>query len=102
MNVISKITILNYIKEYPIAETALLAWHKAFLKSSYNNFNELKAVYTNASIINNRRVIFNIKGNTFRLIVSVDFKRQFAYIIWFGTHQEYDKIDAATVSYTEI
>jgi mRNA interferase HigB len=102
MNIVSKPTIINYINKYPIATTSLLAWHKAFSKKIFYNFNELKAVYNSASIVGNNRVIFNIKGNSFRLIVSVDFKRQFAYVIWFGTHKEYDKIDAAMVAYIEI
>jgi len=69
---------------------------------TFNNFNELKSVYINASIVGNNRVIFNIKGNSFRLIASIDFKRKATYIIWFGTHREYDRIDVATITYTEI
>jgi len=102
MNVVSKPTIVHYIEKYPMAATPLLAWHKDFSRMSFNNFNELKAVYTNASIVANNRVIFNIKGNTFRLIVALDFRRKSAYVIWFGTHNEYDKINAATVAYVEI
>ena len=64
-----------------------------------NNFNELKTVYGNASIIANYRVIFNIKGNDYRLIVSVNFKQLAAYIIWFGTHKEYDKINVETIEF---
>ncbi len=93
---------MNYIDKYPAAAESLLAWHKAFSKASFNNFNELKDVYSNASIVANNRVIFNIKGNSFRLIVGIDFRRKAAYVIWFGTHKEYDKIDAASVSYTEL
>lgn len=85
-----------------MASGSLLAWHKAFSKASFNNFNEIKEVYHSASIVANGRIIFNIKGNSFRLIIATDFRRQSAYIIWFGTHNEYDKIDAATVAYTEI
>lgn len=102
VNIISKPTLIRYIELYPIALTPLLSWHKDFSKSTFQNFNELKAVYRNASILSNGRVIFNIKGNAFRLIVSMDFKRQSAYIIWFGTHSEYDQIDAATIPYEEI
>lgn len=102
MNIISKPTIIHYTEKYPAAANSILAWHKAFSKAAFQNFNELKVVYNNASILINKRVIFNIKGNSFRLIVSVDFKRQFAYVIWFGTHQEYDKIDTAAVPYMEI
>lgn len=99
MNVIVKRAILFYADKYPAAQIALLAWHKEFNNSNYKNFNELKQVYGNASIVANNRVIFNIKGNDYRLIVSVNFKQMAAYIIWFGTHKEYDKIDAATVAF---
>jgi mRNA interferase HigB len=56
-------------------------------------------VYGNASIVAGNRVVFNIKGNDFRLVVSVNFRRLAAYVIWFGTHKEYDKIDVTTVEF---
>lgn len=99
MNIIARGTILYYIEKYPKAKTALLTWYNEFTKAFFQNFNELKAVYGNASIVANTRVIFNIKGNEFRLIVSVNFKQAAAYIIWFGTHQEYDKINATTIEF---
>lgn len=99
MNIIVKRAILYYINKYPQAKTPLLAWYNEFLKQGFNNFNELKAVYGNASIIANNRVIFNIKGNDYRLIVSVNFKQLAAYIIWFGTHKEYDKINTGTIEF---
>jgi len=103
MNIIAKGTILYYINKHPKAKTALLTWYHEFSKTSFKNFNELKAVYGNASIVANNRVIFNIKGNDFRLITSVNFRQLAAYVIWFGAHKEYDKIDAAKISFdTEI
>ena len=99
MNVIVKRAILFYCDKYPVAMIALLAWYKEFCEARYKNFNELKHVYGNSSIVTNSRVIFNIKGNDYRLIVSINFKQQAAYIIWFGTHKEYDKINAATVAF---
>lgn len=99
MNIIARGTILIYIDKYPKAKTALLNWYQEFLKASYGSFNELKSVYGNASIIANDRVIFNIKGNDFRLVISINFKRQTAYVIWFGTHAEYNKIDAVAIKY---
>ncbi|WP_184544492.1 type II toxin-antitoxin system HigB family toxin [Mucilaginibacter sp. FT3.2] len=102
MNLISKPTLLYYVDKYPVASTSLLVWYRDFLKVSFNNFNELKSVYNNASIVANNRVIFNIKGNAFRLIVSINFRKQDTYLIWFGTHKEYDKIDAATIEYIDI
>jgi len=102
MNIIAKPTIIHYLTKYPLASTALLSWYKDFSAATFHNFNELKNVYQNASLAGNNRVIFNIRGNFFRLIVSFDFRRQAAYIIWFGTHSEYDKIDASTVPYIEV
>lgn len=99
MNVITKRTILYYSEKYPTAKTALLTWLKDFSKRLFKNPNDLKEVYGNVSVIINHRVIFNIKGNDFRLITSINFKTQAAYIIWFGTHQEYNAIDAATVKH---
>ena len=99
MNVIVKRAVLYYVDKYPQAKTALLAWYNDFLKQKFNNFNELKTVYGTASIVANNRVIFNIKGNDYRLVVSVNFKQMAAYIIWFGTHKEYDKIKTETVEF---
>lgn len=103
MNIIAKGTILYFIDKYPKAKTALLAWSVEFGRADFKNFNELKSVYRNASIVGNGRVIFNVKGNDFRLLVSVNFRQRAAYVIWFGTHVEYDKIDAETITFdTEI
>ncbi len=74
-------------------------WESEFSKQSFDSFNNIKSVYRNASIVGNGRVIFNIKGNDFRLIVSINFLQKACYVIWFGTHKEYYKIDAATVDY---
>ncbi len=82
-----------------MAETQLLVWFNEFSKQTFGNFNELKLVYGSASIVNNNRVVFNIKGNDFRLVVSVNFTQAACYIIWFGTHKEYDKIQVETVPF---
>ena len=99
MNIITRRTILYYINEYPPAANSLKNWYDEFSKTEYKSFNELKNTYGNASVIANNRVVFNIKGNSFRLIISINFTKQAAYIIWFGTHAEYDIIDAPTINY---
>lgn len=96
MKILVKKTILFYIEKYPIAKTQLLIWYNEFSKLDFSNFNELKRVYGNASIVNNERVVFNIKGNDFRLVVSINFLQTACYVIWFGTHKEYDKINVET------
>lgn len=102
MNVITKRTVTFYAEKYPQAKTALLTWFKEFSSKSFKSNNDLKEVYGNASIVANHRIIFNIKGNDFRLITGINFKTQAAYIIWFGTHQEYNFVDAATVKHISI
>ena len=99
MNIITRRTILYYINEYPLAANSLKNWYEEILKSDFSSFNDLKNVYGNASIIANNRVVFNIKGNSFRLIVSFNFEVRTLYVIWFGPHKEYDKIDAANIRY---
>jgi mRNA interferase HigB len=99
MNIIAKGTIPFYIDRYPPAKTALLVWYSEFSKQVFKNLNELKKMSGNASIVANNRVIFNIKGNDYRLIVSVNFRMAAAYVIWFGPHKDYDKIDSSTVEF---
>lgn len=82
-----------------MAKTQLMVWFNEFSKLEFASFNELKKVYGNASIINNNRVVFNIKGNYFRLVVSINFTQAACYIIWFGTHKGYDKINVETVAF---
>jgi mRNA interferase HigB len=102
MKILVKKTILFYIKKYPIAETQLLIWYHEFSKYEFNNFNDLKNVYGSASIVNSNRVVFNIKGNDFRLVVSINFVQGACYVIWFGTHKEYDKINVETIAFDTI
>ena len=99
MNIINRKTIIYYTNKYPNAKNQLLIWYNEILKQDFDNFNELKEMFGNASIVNSQRVVFNIKVNDFRLIVSINFRRKACYTIWFGTHKEYDKINAATIKY---
>ncbi|WP_264521647.1 type II toxin-antitoxin system HigB family toxin [Flavobacterium sp. N1994] len=99
MKILVRKTILFYIKKYPNAETQVMIWYNEFSKLEFHNFNELKKVYGNASIVNNNRVVFNIKGNDYRLVVAVNFLQAACYVIWFGTHKEYDKINVETIAF---
>ncbi len=92
-------TIKHYLLAYPGASNALMAWQNEFELTDFSNFNELKSVYRSASIIGNQRVVFNIKGNDYRLIVSMNFNKGACYIIWFGNYKSYDLIDAVRISF---
>lgn len=82
-----------------MAEQALLSWYEEAEAATWQNPNQLKEQYKNASIINDKRVVFNIHGNSFRLIVDIEYQLKIVFIVWFGTHQQYDKIDAKKISY---
>lgn len=98
-NFIVRETLLAYCKKYPAAATALQEWYHELVNCDFKNFNELKKVYGNASLIADDRVVFNIMGNKFRLVVRIVFEFKAIQIKWFGTHAGYDKIDVSTVQY---
>lgn len=101
MRIIKEKTLTDYFKQskYQRAEESLKAWIYEIRFSNCKNSNELKAKYGNASIISSKRVVFNIKGNDYRLIVDIEYMLKIVFVVWFGTHVEYDKIDAKTVQY---
>ena len=98
-NIIARKTLLDYCKKYPEAAAALQEWYYELLRSNFKSFNELKKVYGNASLIGDNRVIFNIMGNKFRLLVRVSFDFKAIQIKWFGTHSEYDRIDVKKIKF---
>jgi mRNA interferase HigB len=75
------------------------AWYSEAAKATWKSPAELKAQYRSASIISSERVVFNIKGNDYRLIVAINYHYQVLLIKWLGTHKEYDQIDAEKVEY---
>jgi mRNA interferase HigB len=97
MRVIAKSRLRQYWQKsrYRMAEQPLRAWHDEIAKGTWKNFNDLKRDYPNASIVGNGRVVFNIGGNAFRLIVKFEFRMDAVFIRFFGTHKEYEKINAA-------
>jgi len=101
MRIIAVKTLKDYLKKYPQAEQALLSWYEEAEDASWNNLNELKSKYQSASVLTNKRVVFNIHGNTYRLIVDIEYRLKIIFILWFGPHKQYDKIDAKKVSYVK-
>ena len=101
MRIIKEKTLVGYCRQskYRKAEESLKAWIYEVRFSSWENANELKLKYGNASIISSKRVVFNIKANDFRLIVDIEYKLKIVFVVWSGTHEEYDKIDAKTIQY---
>lgn len=84
-----------------VVKEHLDAWYAEAAKAEWKNPAELKQQYRSASIISSERVVFNIKGNNYRLVVSINYHIQVLLITWLGTHKEYDSIDVEKVAYDE-
>lgn len=80
-------------------KAALDAWFHEVQRARWRNSAEVKQSYAMASIVSADRVVFNIKGNDYRLVAAIDYRRQITFIKWLGTHRGYDRIDARTVQY---
>jgi len=97
MRVIALSTLRTYWENHPDSRQQLQAWYEDARHALWQSPTDIKSVYRNASIIANNRVVFNIKGNDYRLIVAVNYKFGIIYIRFVGDHKGYDRIDAATV-----
>jgi len=99
MRIIAVNTIREYWEKYPNTEQSLRAWVQEIEQSNWESPQALKLKYRNASILTGKRVIFNINGNKFRLIVDIEYRLKIIFVVWFGSHAEYDLIDSKTVKY---
>ncbi|SEF80316.1 type II toxin-antitoxin system HigB family toxin [Thauera chlorobenzoica] len=95
MRMIAVSTLRDFWKLHPDAEQPLKAWFEEVTKASWTRPSDINAQYGSASIFKNRRVVFNIKGNDYRLIVAIAYKLQVVYVKFVGTHKEYDEVDDA-------
>ncbi|MBK8550673.1 MAG: type II toxin-antitoxin system HigB family toxin [Ignavibacteria bacterium] len=93
MRIIAKRTLREFWKLHSDAEQPLRSWYDISRKEIWNNFNEIKSLFRNASIVGNDKVVFNIKGNDYRLVVKVDFNWKVLFIKFIGTHHDYDKLN---------
>lgn len=99
MRVIAVSTLKHYLKKFPVSKESLLSWYEEVEEASWGSPAELKGQYRSASILSDKRVVFNINGNRFRLIVDIEYRRKLVFVVWFGSHQEYDRIDAKKLNY---
>lgn len=86
-------------KDYRGLKAALDSWFQEVRSAEWRNSSDVKASYAHASIVGTDRIIFNIKGNSYRLVTAVNYRRAIVFIKWLGTHKEYDAIDVRTVQY---
>jgi mRNA interferase HigB len=97
MRVIAKKTLRVFWEGHPDSEEPLLSWYKEVEREDWDTPAKVKAKYGNASIVGNNRVVFNIKGNDYRLVVKINYPHRIVFIRFVGTHKEYDAIDAEEV-----
>jgi mRNA interferase HigB len=97
MRIIATSHLKQFWQKYPDAEQPLLSWVDEAKNAKWATPADIKAQYRSASILKSRRVVFNIKGNDYRLVVAVAYRFAALYIKFVGTHQQYDQIDADTV-----
>lgn len=97
MHLVSFPPLLSFIAKHPDAQQSVLAWCDEIKKARWRQPADIKAQYAHASILKNRRVVFNLKGNDYRLVVAVAYNTGFVFVKFIGTHAEYDLIDANTV-----
>lgn len=97
LRIIAKRPLRAYWEQKPDCEQTLRSWYKEASKAEWESPNDVKEQYAAASILKNGRIVFNICGNKYRLIVEVNYKRKWLFVRFIGTHKEYDKIDANTI-----
>ncbi|MBL7892797.1 MAG: type II toxin-antitoxin system HigB family toxin [Bacteroidia bacterium] len=97
MNIVAFRTLRAFYEKHEDCETQLKTWYKKAVSDNWKSPKEIKADYPSASIITDNRVVFNIKGNEYRLIVKFNYKYGWAWIRFIGTHAQYDKINAETI-----
>ena len=97
MRIISRRALREFWAKYSDTEQPLQAWYANVKRADWKTPSDVKATYRNASFVENNRVVFNIKGNSYRLVAAINYQYSIVYIRFIGTHQAYNKINVATI-----
>ena len=95
--IFAKSTLRTYWEKHPDTEQYLKTWYDTAINADWQRPADVKQTYATASILKNSRIVFNIKGNSYRLVAKFNFEKQWIFIRFVGTHSEYDKIEADTI-----
>lgn len=99
MRIIKRKTLLDFATRHPPARQPLLAWYAEVEKAAWQKPNDIKTTFRTADIIDRKRVVFNIKGNDYRLVADVEYRIGLVFIVRVMTHAQYDKVDVITINY---
>jgi mRNA interferase HigB len=97
MRIIAKRTLREFWAKHPLSETPLKVWYDVAKQANWVSPRAIKIRYRTASFVADHLVVFNIKGDSYRLVVSMNYAEQIIFIKFIGTHSEYDKIDVTTI-----
>ena len=97
MRIIAKRTLRTFWERDRQAEQPLKSWYAVARKADWSSPLDVKTMYAHASIVGKDRVVFNIGGNRYRLVIRFDYPRRIGFVRFVGTHAEYDRIDVAQV-----
>ena len=99
MVVVSKAVLRDFAEKYPEAAVSVFKWYDVVCSSDWKNFSEMKNSFNSVDAVGNDRYVFDVKGNHFRLIALIIFKVRTVFILFVGTHSDYDQLDASTVTF---
>lgn len=97
LRAIAKKVLRDFWTKHPDCEQQLKSWYKEAEDATWKSPNEIKREYPSASILEDNRIVFNVKGNNYRLIIKINYHYQMIWIRFIGTHSEYDRIDATKI-----
>lgn len=95
--IVAKRTIREFWDKHQYSKEYLETWYETVKGAKWEKPSDIRNFYATISILKNSRVVFNIKGNDYRLVAKINYRKQWLFIRFIGTHVEYDKIDANTI-----
>lgn len=101
MRIIAKSTLVNFYNKHGQSKASLTAWYKEAEEANWEMPGDIIKDYPTADVITGKRFVFNIKGNNFRLVADFEFKLKIIFIVWVGTHADYDKINVKEIRYAK-
>lgn len=98
MRLIARSTLVAFWQEHPETKPVLMRWERVVKESAWTTMADVQATFPKANVLNDVQVRFEVHHNDFRIVAAFDLPRQIAYVKFIGTHKQYDRIDALTVS----